>query len=371
MRALVIGGTGPTGPYIVQGLVKRGYEPVILHRGTHETDLGVDVEHIHADPHFAETLSSGVAGRRFDLVIATYGRLRLFVDALEGITDRLVTVGGTAYRDLAGRPATEDSERYVENKIVSKIVQTEELLRRAHEEGRYNITHLRYPNLYGPRQLGPREWSIIRRIQDGRRTIPVLNGGLSLESRAYVENAAHAVLLAVDLPERSAGQQYNVADEYTPPDAVRVHAIAAQLGVEVTLASFPDDAGAPAYWWGNGRDLDFVRERRAPSTHHKLISIEKVKNELGYRDPVGFDEAIRRTVRWYLDHPLERGGEEESQIGDPFDYVAEDAYLAALRNLVRETAEIPFSGVTYAHPYAHPTTPNTEPARHSPTEARP
>jgi len=36
MRALVIGGTGPTGPRIVAGLLARGHEVTIFHRGTHE-----------------------------------------------------------------------------------------------------------------------------------------------------------------------------------------------------------------------------------------------------------------------------------------------------------------------------------------------
>ena len=39
MRALVIGGTGPTGPHVIDGLLKRGYEVTIFHRGTHEIDL--------------------------------------------------------------------------------------------------------------------------------------------------------------------------------------------------------------------------------------------------------------------------------------------------------------------------------------------
>ena len=34
--ALVVGGTGPTGPFIVNGLRERGYRVTIFHRGTHE-----------------------------------------------------------------------------------------------------------------------------------------------------------------------------------------------------------------------------------------------------------------------------------------------------------------------------------------------
>ena len=35
MKALVVGGTGPTGPLIVQGLLDRGYEVTVYHRGFH------------------------------------------------------------------------------------------------------------------------------------------------------------------------------------------------------------------------------------------------------------------------------------------------------------------------------------------------
>lgn len=221
MKALVIGGTGPTGPYIIDGLVQRGYQPVILHRGSHEVDFVQQYEHLHADPHFEAPVREALAGRRFDLVVATYGRLRLLAGLLPGVTERVVTVGGTVYaRQELSRPATEQATRDVSHKLVARVQQTEDELMSRHGRD-FNLTHLRYPNLYGPRQLAPREWSVIRRIRDGRRTIPVLDGGLTLESRAYVENAAHAVLLAVDQPQQAAGRIYHVADEATPTDAER------------------------------------------------------------------------------------------------------------------------------------------------------
>ena len=57
--AVVIGGTGPTGPYVVNGLIDRGFQVTILHTGRHETDLiGPEVEHIHTDPfNVTQTLS--------------------------------------------------------------------------------------------------------------------------------------------------------------------------------------------------------------------------------------------------------------------------------------------------------------------------
>jgi nucleoside-diphosphate-sugar epimerase len=47
--ALVIGGTGPTGPGVVSGLLERGFEVMILHGGQHEVKLPTEVQHIHTE----------------------------------------------------------------------------------------------------------------------------------------------------------------------------------------------------------------------------------------------------------------------------------------------------------------------------------
>jgi 2-polyprenyl-6-methoxyphenol hydroxylase-like FAD-dependent oxidoreductase len=36
MKALIVGGTGPSGPFLANGLIERGYKVTIFHRGTHE-----------------------------------------------------------------------------------------------------------------------------------------------------------------------------------------------------------------------------------------------------------------------------------------------------------------------------------------------
>ncbi len=357
MRALIIGGTGPTGPFIIDGLVSRGYEPVILHRGTHEVDFVEKFEHLHADPHFTEPVQEVLQGRTFDLVIATYGRLRMLVPLLRGVTDRLITVGGTVYaRQPLSRPATESARRDTSHKLVAKVQQTEDDLLAEHSDD-FSITHLRYPNLYGPRQLAPREWSVIRRIRDGRTTIPVMDGGLTLESRAYVENAALAVLLSVDQPEQSAGRVYHVADAVTPTDGERAEAIARAMGVEIRLVNYPREAGLPAYFWGGGRNLEAMGKEGPPPTHHKLLDSSAIRSELGFYDLVDFEEAVARTVAYYQENPLPEGGDDEQRIGDPFDYEAEDRFLSALDGFVDQCAQIDFAGVTLRHSYDHPKAP--------------
>ena len=93
--ALVIGGTGPTGPYVVQGLLERGYHVTILHTGKHErAEIPPEVEHIHTDPFDIDATSIAMSDRTFDVAAVLYGRLRDLVVLLAGRVGKLVTVGG-------------------------------------------------------------------------------------------------------------------------------------------------------------------------------------------------------------------------------------------------------------------------------------
>ena len=91
MKALVVGGAGVTGKRIVNGLLDRGYEVTILHRGVHEPNFPDSVKRIHANPYDKTALEPVLAGLQFDLAIATYGRLRYVMKALIGVTERLIS----------------------------------------------------------------------------------------------------------------------------------------------------------------------------------------------------------------------------------------------------------------------------------------
>ena len=224
MKALIVGGTGPSGPFLANGLIERGYKVTIFHRGTHEIpEIVPEVAHIHGDPHFRETIEAGLGDRTFDVVIATYGRIRFVAAALAGKTPCFIAIGGvpsyrgyveTAANFPAGLkvPVPEDAPLVMseqEQRFSWLIKSTEDAVLNTHPNG----VVYRYPYVYGPYQLVPREWCIIRRILDKRRTILLPDGGLSLMTHGYAANLAHAVLLAIDNPTAAAGQIYNCGDE--------------------------------------------------------------------------------------------------------------------------------------------------------------
>ena len=327
MQSLVIGGTGPTGPFVVKGLLDRGYQVTILHTCNHETDEIPDqVEHIHVDPWKVELWNSLLDGRRFDVCMALYGRLRRIAEFMRGRCGRFISVGGVpAYRgfmnpallDPEGLPVPipEGSVRVQDEKEDFKgyrIARTED------EVFRYqpDATHFRYPVVYGPRQPMPREWCVVRRVLDGRSRLILPDGGLTLCHCGYAENLAHALLLAVDQPDPSAGKIYNCGDEEVLTLRQTVEIIAHALGHEFEFISMPYALALPA------RPMVM-----APSTHHRVLDLFQLRSDLGYRDRVSAREGLAFTAQWLVAHPPQPGGNEEKILQDPFDYRAEDRLM--------------------------------------------
>ena len=73
-------------------------------------------------------------------------------------------------------------------------------------------TVFRFPMIYGPNNARPAEWSIVRRIRDGRPHMVLPDGGVQIHTRCAARNAAAFVLAAVDEPDVAAGQIYNCGD---------------------------------------------------------------------------------------------------------------------------------------------------------------
>ncbi|MCH2172809.1 NAD-dependent epimerase/dehydratase family protein [Myxococcota bacterium] len=353
--ALVIGGTGPTGHFIVNGLRARGHAVSILHTGRHEIpEIPDDVEHIHTDPYDEAALKGALGQRTFDVCVATYGRLRRTAEIMRGRTGRFVSVGGVpAYLGFmnprALRPAglpvpTGEDSPLVRNEGDDgkgyRIVRSEEAVLEAHP----SAAHFRYPMVYGPYQPAPREWCVVKRILDGRRQIILADDGLTLQIHGYVENLAHAVLLAVDHPEASAGQIYNCGDEETLTLRQIVELIAEALGQPLEIVTMPWKLATPA------RPL--VGQ---PLPTHRVLDLAKLRHQLGYRDRVPAREAIVHTARWLVEHPPELGGLEETVLQDPFDYAAEDRLIGAWERALASIPDPDFTtppgyGMAYSGP---------------------
>lgn len=353
--ALVIGGTGPTGPYLVNGLLQRGYQVAILHRGTHEVDeIPPEVEHIHTDPYDKDCIEEILQGREFDVCIATYGRLRVIAEIMATKCQRFLSAGGApAYLGymnperagsagmdvpiLENHPLVEQRE---DDEKGWRIARTEQALFQAIPVA----SHFRYPYVYGRYQLVPREWLFVRRFIEGRQRIILPDGGLTLHSYGYAENIAHAMLLAVDKPERSMGKIYNVADSKVLSLRQVAETIATYMNVDLEIINMPWELATPS--------RPMIMQ---PLSSHRVQDISALRHDLGYEDKVDPRAAIEATVDWLLAHPPEPGGTEEMVLEDPFDYAAEDRLIDAWLQLKAAMPEYdgeqqPGYGMAYSGP---------------------
>jgi nucleoside-diphosphate-sugar epimerase len=330
-----------------------GYDITILHSGNHEVDEVSGFRHLHGNVFNEDGLRAALRNETFDIAIATYGRLRSIAEVLLGNIGRLLSIGGVpVYRGFfdpsahnpPGLPiptledaplATEDQDRKS-----YRIGRTEQLLFEMHP----TATHFRYPFIYGPRQLAPREWCVVRRILDDRPSIVTPDDGLSIIPYGYSENLAHAVLLAVDQPESSVGEIFNCGDDEKLTIRQVAELITDELGHEWELVGMPAELALPA------RPL-----MQCYRSTHRYIDTTKLRVRLGYQDVIPAQQAIRTVARWLVSNPPLRGGYEETALQDPFDYVAEDRLVTWWRSAIAEPpdlgyVELPGYGKSYADP---------------------
>ena len=361
MKALVIGGTGPTGPHLINGLLERGYQVSMLNRGSRDSSrIPAEVERIVADPHFAETLAEQLHGRTFDVALATYGRLRIVADLLADKVGQLITVGGPpSYRGMhdpdaltpTGLPiATPEDAAKVdsieEHRFGYLVHQAEQTVMDIHASGRTSATHFRYPVVYGPGQVRPTMvWLVMRRCLDKRDFMVLPEAGLSLVSRGYERNMAHCLLLAVDKPEAAAGQIYNAADVQQLSLAQWVQLIAQRLQHKLEVVTVPDVFASSA------RDLIPFRA----SAHHQLLDVHKARAELGYTDVVAVPDAVNATVDWFCAHHPEQDEAFYAEL--KIHYKTEDALNKIVASASDAMAKLEHYNQPYHHSYAHPQQP--------------
>jgi nucleoside-diphosphate-sugar epimerase len=222
---------------------------------------------------------------------------------------------------------------------------TEETVMRAHREGHFNATYFRYPSLYGAHSPANPDWSIVRRILDGRSRLIVPADGV-LKRRGAARNVAHALLLAVDKPAESSGQIYNIRDEHQYTQRQYVSFITHHLKHDCEIVEVPPALAQKVYKGGASSPRWMIE-----------YDISKIRTQLGYRDSIAPAQALADAVDWLSANRPEPGGEIERQLGDPFAYAAEDAMLEAYKAGYEAANAVEFPEMQLGHMYRHPKKP--------------
>jgi len=331
MRVLVIGGTRLSGPDVVAQLVERGHEAAVLHRGEQERELPSRVQHFHGSLQDADYLRYVAREYRPTAVIHMWAMhpadIAHAAAAFEGMLERFVMISsGDVYAafeavekrtpGLFPMPISEEAPLrdgpYPEyNGPDYDKIGAEFAALRACQARRLPTVIVRYPGVYGP---GPvREWYWVKRVRDGRRRIALPDGGLTIFHRGFFLNLAHVVTLALELGQP--GRIYNAGDDAQFNVRQITEMIGYALSHEWEIVSVP----AEAWPWGTPYSL---------YQGHLLLDTTRVKEELGYRDLVTPQEALRVTVEYLA---CRKPGFVPQIRPQGFDYGEEDAVMERFR----------------------------------------
>ena len=327
--ALVVGGTGPTGVHIVDFLLEAGYETTVFNSGRHDGGVSFagPVERLYGDARDEASFAAAASGRRWDIAVCTYGRLRMLASVLAGKTGRLVGITGQpVYRGAArptprggiALPVPEWAPRQSDMPgHMGKVAEGEDQIFQQHGRGDFEAVVVRYPGVYGPRAPINHEWAVVKRVLDRRPFMLMPHDGLSYFQRGYAENVAWLVFLAATRPE-AAGHAFNCGDE-------RVLSAFDVARLIVEELDWPMDfVGVPAQFVNGVFPL--------AEKSSLILDMSLARTLLGYRDRVDVEEATRLTARWLAANPPSDG--EVTSAAGSFDYAEEERIAEAWRSAV-------------------------------------
>ena len=306
-RVAVLGGTGFIGHRLARRLAEIGARVTTIQRGTTAaTDSTPGVATMVADRADASALRAALAMAApavlVDMIAYTAADAERLLAALPSSLERLVLISsGDVYwtygaflghetEKPASAPLDEsapvrrarhpyrtqapgpDDLRYSYDKL-----DVEDLLR---ARSPAPVTVLRLPMVYGPGDPQRRVAGVVERLRSASGTLR-LNADEATwrTTRGYVEDVAFAVALAA-IDQRAAGATYNLGESDALTEREWILAVANSAGWEGEVVADPESAPSlPAHW-------EFSL---ATSTH-------RIRDELGYQEPVGRIEGLRRSV---------------------------------------------------------------------------
>jgi nucleoside-diphosphate-sugar epimerase len=305
MRVAVLGGTGFIGHHVSRWLVEAGADVTTLHRGRTARRVA-GARSLVTDRQHLASLASGLAAAApnvlIDMIAYTGEDMERLLAAIPDSVEHLVVVSsGDVYWTYAAflglsqarsPTATLDEAASLREHLHPYRAQAkgpEDLLywyekiaveQTARTGAGMSVTILRLPMVYGPEDPQNRVSGYLERLRACGSELRLHPAEAAWScTRGYVEDVAWAIRLAA-LDRRADGRIFNAgdADALTELEWVRAIAAAAEWPGRV-LTDPAEPPSRPANW---GIPL--------------RVDTRRIREVLGYQEPIGRDEGLRRTT---------------------------------------------------------------------------
>jgi len=309
VRMLITGGAGFIGSEFVRQAVRKGNQVAVVDKLTYAGDLErlsevtkditfykADISnqefiehifekenpevvvHFAAESHVDRSLldpypfiSSNVLGTQVLLEVSKAKGVELFVNMS---TDEV-------YGDLGKEGSFTEESPLKPNSPYSVSKASADMLGRAYYRSfGLPVVTIRASNNYGPWQY-PEKFVpviILKALRDEK--IPVYGDGTNVREWLYVTDCAEGIMAAID--RGKAGEIYNIGSKEEKQNIEVAKAILKLLGKGEEL-------------------IEFVKDRPGHDFRYSLDTT-KAKRDLGWEAKTSFDEGLKKTVEWYIEH---------------------------------------------------------------------
>ncbi|MGH3381056.1 MAG: NAD-dependent epimerase/dehydratase family protein [Actinoallomurus sp.] len=341
-RAFVVGGTGQTGRAVVRRLVRDGWSVTVASRGQypHAFDKSGGVRVIRLDrtepDQLAVALPTGT-DVLIDLIAHNADDARQLLQVADRVGSLIVLSTLGVYADAEGRnirsaydgrtdfpefpvPITEDQPTVSADDTgypfaAGKVALEQTLL----DQSPVPVTVIRPGAIHGPESTYAREWWLVKRVLDDRKSIVLAHSDNVFHPTATA-NLADLIVMAAHRP----GTRILNCGDPEPPTALEI----TQTLLDLMECSLPILIlpGEPPY--------PGVGDHPWLQTGSLVADLTAAERELGFRPVTAYAAAAARTVSWLCE---EVAGDDWWQrlprvaaLRHFFDYQAEDAFLRRL-----------------------------------------
>jgi nucleoside-diphosphate-sugar epimerase len=319
LKVLVTGATGFVGSHVAERLAYGGHELRLLLRRTSSLEYleGLEYERVEGEMRDVESLRRAVQGVDAVMHIAgatstssteeyeainARGTADLVQIARESGTSRFVYASSLSAQGPSPDGHVQPPEPALPDGPYGKTKLAGEYAVRA-ERMRMNVSVLRLPIVYGPRDRGLLPFYVMAKYG----VIPLYGAGENQVSWVHVYDAADALVVAMEKSEKS-GAIFSPCDG--PPHTWRelATAVGDAFGKNLWLPEVAPTmfrlggAAGDAIAKFTGRQLPLTSEKAARMNARYWICDNSTIEQIGWRPQVEYRQGVRHTLEWYREH---------------------------------------------------------------------
>jgi len=132
------------------------------------------------------------------------------------------------------------------------------------------------------------------------KPLPIYGDGLNIRDWLYVEDHCRGIDLI--LKKGRIGETYNIGGNCEKTNLEVVHAVCAILDELQPLSSQSSVHSPQTSSFNSYSSLITHIKDRPGHDRRYAINCDKIKDQLGWKPSVSFEDGLRKTVRWYLEH---------------------------------------------------------------------